>query len=315
MPALLRHAARCLAGAAAAAILGGAAPRYEGIWSLEADESVGVSFPAADVPGATIRVANGAGTARVSTAFDDNPFDGVRLTARTALDPLLVHAELRIDGERVAAFEAPGVVEADVDVPVAGDVFTLVVETGAEPPKGWSIELVGITFRRGGYDVLYSHDCAGLDVRLEDGVRFAVDRDWAELGWPLAGSVGVARARPEGAERLAYTLRPSLPAGLFRLRVGVDGEPLALYLPDDEAPVSATFPLAGGAREVQLSMAVMSPVQGDAAWQASFGELHFDAPAAAPPAAASGGCSAGPQGALAAPWLLLSLLLLARRPS
>lgn len=288
----MRHArtvAVCLLVPAWAALCG--AVSYEGLWAVEVEEGVAaeVTRPDLGVPGAAVRVApDGSGPVTgVITATLDlslNGFDGATLQVAWDADPAAVHGQLLVDGAVAAVLDAAPGAEAELTVPEGGDRLALRVVAEEAAPEGWSVTLYGIRVEREGFEVVFSHDAAGLDVWVEaqDRLRFGVDPDWAELEWDVAGSVAAIRTPDGGVEAVSMTLLNSLPAGLFWARAGVDGEPILVLEPGSGGMNEAvTVPHVSG-RSFDFAVGVVQPLPGESTWSLVVGGLLFEEPAQAP---------------------------------
>lgn len=317
-----------LAGVAVWLGLGGllaGAVDYQGVWAVEAGPGLVVDRPESPHPGATLRV-RPAGTGPVTSQvravleWPDQTFDGVQLLVATGFDPKRVHARLRIDGELAALLEPT--TNRAIDLNQAGHRLELEVVVQEAAPKGWEVQISRLVLRKTGFRVLYSHDAAGLIGWVEGPgrVRLGVDPDWAELGWPLAGSLTLQREPPGGVQGLGFRVMSALPHAGLQARASVDGLPLELF--DGPAVVAQprTYAVAGQNAEVSLRATVASP--GQKSWTITFDDLDFGMPVAEPGSATAsepsapgsgmaGGCTAGTPGQPAGVALLAVLAIAA----
>ncbi len=177
-----------------------AAPVWLGPWRLDAavPAELVVTRPDLGLPGATLRIEpTGLGlvTTQLQATFDlvDRDFDAAHAEVELATTPTSVHAELWVDGQPWATL-TPNLVE-NVTIP-KGRRLTLLVNATQAAASGWHVQLRGLLFEQSGWTLAYSHDVAGLRAQATDLATVVVgaDPDWAELAWPVTGTVAATRA-------------------------------------------------------------------------------------------------------------------------
>lgn len=256
-------------------------PRYEGIWviSESADDGLSVSFPKTTSPGASLLITpdgTGSVTAECSARIElyGKGFSGAHFVVNASLPGGSVVAKSVVDGEVIELFQEIG--EFSIPISIETPLSTLQFDFAAKsaPPDGWFIQIEGIVFDRNGWQIAYSPDSAGLDVWIDspDTVRFGIDPDWAELGWPLVGSVSAMWRPAGGLSALQFTYRQTLPPGAFVARVGIDGEWVQLV---DSGPFPAKFFSLSNVSgdQLELSLTTLQSVPGDTRWTGVFENL------------------------------------------
>lgn len=286
-----------------------AAPLWLGPWLVDPQPPPGlaVSRPATGVPGASLRVAPSAkgppvGLVRATFEFVDAEFDGGSALVELAAAPTAVHAQVKVDGQVVAVLSKSGT--HPVLLP-AGRRVMLELQALDATATGWQVTLHGLVVTKAGWTLTYSHDMAGLRavVVAPDAVVLRVDPDWAELGWPLAGTV--AASRTLAGRTLTAEVTQTLPPGTLQSLLSVDDVP---FLVPQPGPL--TLKLADGAK-LALLLHAKAEVPGQAHWQVGLRHLRLDdaalavatpgttTPTAADPVAGGrrpGGCVARPAG-------------------
>lgn len=260
-----------------------AVPVWLGPWMIDPAPPAGllVTRPPGDTPGATLRLApqgDAPISGNVSATFDfvDQPFDGGSLLAELSAPATAVQAQLRVDDQWLVNLAAGPTATAAFG---PGRRLTLAVQLQGAAPQGWHLTLRGLQFQQHGWRLIYGHDAQGLRVRARaaDALVLGADPDWAELGWPVAGSVAASRLLT--GQRVRGQLHSALPAQGLKALVSLDDVP---HL----AAANGAFALPlGGARRFGLSLHAAAAQPADAAWQVELSQLQVD------DAASAGGCA------------------------
>lgn len=253
-------------------------PRYEGIWVIveSPDDGLNVSFPQTGVVGASLLFSPESTdlvTAQASARIEvgGKGFSGAHFWVTAQLPGASVQMKCLADGEMVELVVGLGEfsVPISIDRPLSALQFDFAAESA--PPERWYVQIEGLVFDRQGWQIAYSPDSAGLDVWIDapDRVRFGIDPDWAELGWPLSGSVSALLRPVGGISSLALTYRQTLPPGAFLARVGIDGEPIQLFESGPFPPEAIDLPNVDG-EQLELSLIALQKIPGDGLWNGVF---------------------------------------------
>jgi hypothetical protein len=260
-----------------------AAPLWLGPWLVDPPppQGLAVTRPDTGVPGASLRVApTGKGPAvglvRATFDFVDTDFDSGHAVIELAAAPTAVHAQVRVDGQVVAMQTVAG--RATLALPHGRRVI-LEVQALDATQTAWNVTLHGLVFHKSGWTLVYSHDMAGLRAVAEgpDAVRLAVDPDWAELGWPLAGTV--AATRQLRGRVLTGNIGKTLPDAGMQALLSVDDVPRLV-------PQAGALALdVTGGRELAVILHAAAAMPGKAKWHVELTQLRLDDAAVADPTA------------------------------
>ena len=281
-----------------------AVPLWLGPWMLDSAPPAGlqVSRPVSDIAGSTLRVgpqgsAEVSGMVKATFDFVDAGFDGGIAQIHLAAPATAVQAQLRVDDQLVVQLASGPTATVAFG---AGRRLTLVVQAVDAPPQGWQVLLRGLQFDQQGWRLAYAHNSAGLRARAyaADRVELSADPDWAELGWPVAGTV--AATRVISGQTVRGVLTSSLPAQ------GLDALLTLDDVPQQAHAGAFSLPL-GGTGRLALVLHAEAEQPAHASWRVQVSDLRVDSQAEDSGCAARG--AATPPGWMA---LALSAVLVAR---
>lgn len=251
-----------------------AVPLWLGPWMLDAAPPAGlqVTRPASEIAGSTLRISpNGdsavSGTVKATFDFVDAAFDGGIAQIHLAAPATAVQAQLRVDDQLVVQLASGPTATV---VFGAGRRLTLVVQALDAAPQGWQVLVRGLQFDQQGWRLAYAHNSAGLRARASapDRVELSADPDWAELGWPVAGTV--AATRVISGQTARGVLASTLPAQGLDALVTLDNVP-------QFAAVPGAFALnLGGTRRLALVLHAEAEQPADASWRVQVRDLQVD---------------------------------------
>lgn len=274
-----------------------AVPLWLGPWMLDSAPPAGlqVSRPASEIAGSTLRIAPSgdtavSGTVKATFDFVDADFDGGIAQIHLAAPATAVQAQLRVDDQLVVQLASGPTATV---VFGAGRRLTLVVQALDAAPQGWQVLVRGLQFDQQGWRLAYAHNSAGLRARASapDRVELSADPDWAELGWPVAGTV--AATRVINGQTARGVLASTLPAQGLDALLTLDNVP--------QLAQAGTFSLPlGGTRRLALVLHAEAEQPADASWRVQVRDLRVD------PQPEDSGCAA--RGAATPPgWMALAL--------